>query len=88
MDDEHEAFVPANIVGRYNGKIVYKTRDGEERYRNERGYQHIPLNMVSLQKKVDDLVLLDEMNEPLILHTLRERCKSDQIYVRPLRFIY
>lgn len=81
MEDEQEAFVPASIQFRNNGKISYKLLNGEERYRSEKGYTHIPLNMISLKKDVDDLVRLDDMNSPLILHTLRERCKKDKIYV-------
>lgn len=80
MEDEVEAFVPATIKGRYNGKIEYQTRSGETKYRPEKNYNHVPLNMISLTKNVDDLVLLDDMNVPLIMHTLKERCKKDQIY--------
>ena len=82
MEDDVEAFVPATVQGRYNGKIEYKTQKGEVKYRAEKGYQNIPLNLVSLSKQVDDLVLLDDMNIPLIVHTIKERCKKDQIYVR------
>lgn len=58
-----------------------KTLSGDIKTLNEKGYQHVPLNMISLNKRVDDLVMLDDMNEALILHTLRQRCKSDSIYV-------
>eukprot|EP01098_Paradermamoeba_levis_P005284 TRINITY_DN2242_c0_g1_i2.p1 TRINITY_DN2242_c0_g1~~TRINITY_DN2242_c0_g1_i2.p1 ORF type:complete len:176 (+),score=48.71 TRINITY_DN2242_c0_g1_i2:329-856(+) len=34
----------------------------------------------SLQKLVDDLVRLDNMTEPLIIHNLRERAKRNLIY--------
>eukprot|EP01128_Nolandella_sp_AFSM9_P005027 TRINITY_DN2371_c0_g1_i1.p1 TRINITY_DN2371_c0_g1~~TRINITY_DN2371_c0_g1_i1.p1 ORF type:complete len:1548 (+),score=443.67 TRINITY_DN2371_c0_g1_i1:76-4644(+) len=80
MEDEQDAFVPATITVRSGGKISYRMLNGEDRVRSEKGYDHIPLNMISLQKDVDDLVRLDDMNSPLILHTLKERCKKDKIY--------
>jgi len=80
MEDEEEAFVPAIEKGRYNNKVEFQTKSGETKYRPEKGYTKIPLNMISLHKNVDDLVLLDDMNVPLILHTLKERCKKEQIY--------
>jgi hypothetical protein len=41
-----------------------------------------PLKLSSLQRIVNDLVLLDVMNNPLILHNLRARFERDDIYVR------
>ena len=35
-----------------------------------------------LDKNVDDLVQMDDINEAMIVHNLRKRFKSDQIYVR------
>ena len=40
-----------------------------------------PLVRASLQRKVDDLVLLDRMSTPLILHQFKERYKENKIYV-------
>lgn len=70
------------ITGRgasYNGKIHYRTMDGQTLQRQEKG-NHIPLRLISLEKTVDDRVLLDDMNIPLIMHSLKDRCKRDQIY--------
>lgn len=35
-----------------------------------------------LDKSVDDLVQMDDINEAMIVHNLRKRFKNDQIYVR------
>jgi len=35
----------------------------------------------TLDKNVDDLVQIENINEPLIVHNLRKRFKNDQIYV-------
>jgi myosin heavy subunit len=82
MEDETEVFVPARLKGRYSNKIEFQLMSGETRYKPDKNYNHIPLQLDSLSKRVDDLVLLDDLNVPLILHQLKERCKQDQIYVR------
>jgi hypothetical protein len=93
MKDDKEAYVPATIQVRRGGRIQYKTLAGDTKMINDKGYQHIPLNMISLNKRVDDLVwtgvtplsaqvMLDDMNEALILHTLKQRCATDSIYVQ------
>ncbi len=88
MKDEKDAYVPATIQVRQGGKIQYKTLAGDTKVANEKGYQHIPLNMISLNKRVDDLVMLDDMNEALILHTLKQRCATDSIYVGGLKTLF
>jgi hypothetical protein len=35
-----------------------------------------------LDKSVDDLVQMDDINEAMIVHNLRKRFKNDHIYVR------
>eukprot|EP01130_Rhizamoeba_saxonica_P016223 TRINITY_DN745_c0_g1_i1.p1 TRINITY_DN745_c0_g1~~TRINITY_DN745_c0_g1_i1.p1 ORF type:complete len:1528 (+),score=443.15 TRINITY_DN745_c0_g1_i1:69-4652(+) len=80
MPDDVEAFVPAKLIGKYNGKVELQTQDGMTHYLSEKDYEHIELNPVSLQKNVPDLVLLDDMNIPLILHQIKERCEQEKIY--------
>ena len=41
----------------------------------------IPVKLSSLQKLTDDLVKLEDINDPFIVHNLRERCKENEIYV-------
>ncbi len=41
-----------------------------------------PLTWRSLKNPPEDLVMLDDMNLPLILHTLKHRFSRDHIYVR------
>ena len=41
----------------------------------------IPYNENSIQG-VDDLIKLDELNEPVILENLKRRYEADKIYVR------
>ena len=43
--------------------------------------QILPLLESSL-KTVDDMISLDELNQAVILHNLRERYHRDEIYVR------
>eukprot|EP01129_Flabellula_baltica_P014859 TRINITY_DN724_c0_g1_i1.p1 TRINITY_DN724_c0_g1~~TRINITY_DN724_c0_g1_i1.p1 ORF type:complete len:1451 (+),score=398.06 TRINITY_DN724_c0_g1_i1:96-4448(+) len=80
--DEEEGFLPAKLMGRYNNKVELQLRDGRRVYVNEKEYEHIPLSMISLSKSVDDLVLLDDMNTPLIMHQIKERAAKKQIYTR------
>ncbi len=35
----------------------------------------------SLEKNVEDLVVMEDINEAMIIHNLRKRFKNDQIYV-------
>ena len=41
-----------------------------------------PLNQSSLERIVEDLVLLDDLHPPLILHNLKERYKREKIYTQ------
>ena len=47
-----------------------------------------PLRWASLQRVTPDLVLLDNMSDPLILHNLRKRFENGDIYVKLLSLIY
>jgi len=77
--DEKECFVPARSQGRQGNQNILV---------DQRGNQHAvpanvklePLKLSSLQRVVSDLVLLDNMGVPLILHCLRKRFENHDIY--------
>jgi myosin heavy subunit len=78
--DEH-CFVPAQITGERDGTIHLVSRDGQQLTLRS-GTHTERLQLSSLARIVPDLVLLDTMNNPLILHNLRSRFERDEIYVR------
>jgi len=41
-----------------------------------------------IEKNVDDLVQMDDINEAMIVHNLRKRFRNNEIYVRRHLFIY
>lgn len=49
-----------------------------------KGKEMIPVKLSSLKKLTDDLVKLEDINDPFIVHNLRERCKTGDIYVNIL----
>ena len=73
-------FVPAKIYSQQGGMIHLQAQDGEM-ISVKAGTQLEPLLLSSLQRVTPDLVLLDVMNNPLILHNLRKRFEKDEIYV-------
>jgi myosin heavy subunit len=46
-----------------------------------KGSKLLPVNLSALKKLTDDLVKLEDINDPFIVHNLRERCKQNDIYV-------
>lgn len=48
----------------------------------------IPLQISSLTKLTDDLVKLEMVNDPFIVHNLRERAKNSDIYVPATHFSF
>ncbi len=75
-----EVFVPA--------KIIQRSADGSTRVELQSGQVEIfkkdvvleTLMWSSMQRLPSDLVMLDEMNMPLILHTLKDRFRKNNIY--------
>eukprot|EP01083_Nonionella_stella_P052430 139092_1 len=81
MPHSRECFVPARVINREAGLIVCETGDLEQH--TLKADTHLePLVWSSLQRITPDLVLLDTMNDPLILHNLRSRFENDQIYTQ------
>lgn len=82
MPDENEAFVPARIVQKlFDGSLQLETEDGiSHTLRKQQAATLEPLIWSSLRRITHDLVLLDAMNQPLILYTLKERFKKSEIY--------
>eukprot|EP00743_Colponemidia_sp_Colp-15_P007995 GILK01008660.1.p1 GENE.GILK01008660.1~~GILK01008660.1.p1 ORF type:complete len:2044 (+),score=493.00 GILK01008660.1:237-6368(+) len=84
IPDEEEAFLPARVVQTmFDGSMQLDTERGKRiTIRKEQTGSLIPLVKSSLKKLVEDLVMLDDMNEALILHNLKERFRRDKIYSR------
>mmetsp|Transcript_31812 Transcript_31812/g.77526 ORF Transcript_31812/g.77526 Transcript_31812/m.77526 type:complete len:1662 (+) Transcript_31812:33-5018(+) len=81
MPNKTEAFQPARLICKNtNGSWTVETEDGQSHSVNKRHIPLEPLEWTQLRHLVADLVLLDVMNRPLILHNLRERYTDNQIY--------
>lgn len=78
-DPEHE-FVPAKLVqaNKDGTKLKVELENGEERKVKLKECE--PLSRASLQRVVEDLVLLDRMSHPLILHNINKRFQKNLIY--------
>uniref|UniRef100_A0A7S3YTA7 Uncharacterized protein n=1 Tax=Lotharella globosa TaxID=91324 RepID=A0A7S3YTA7_9EUKA len=81
MPHKQEAFIPCRLISKNtNGSWTVETEDGQTHSVMKK---HTPLESLKwsqLRSPVKDLVLLDVMNRPLILHNLRERYVDNQIY--------
>lgn len=76
--DEKECFKPGKVVQR-GAQITVETDDGQRLQFNANEPLE-PLKWSSLQRITPDLVLLDNMSDPLILHNLRKRFERGEIY--------
>jgi len=78
LPDEEEGYMAAKPMG---GKS-YQLKDGRNTtYALPRGANPLAqLNIAVLSMLHSDLVLLDDLNEGLVLHNLRERYLKDEIY--------
>ncbi|GAB5359419.1 hypothetical protein AAMO2058_000542400, partial [Amorphochlora amoebiformis] len=89
---EHEGewyWVPSSKEGYTPGKLVKKQKSGNWELETENGQsltvskKKLPLERLywsHLKRVVQDLVMLDVLNRPLICYNLMERYKSNQIY--------
>lgn len=81
MPHEEYAFLPAKVVsGNAKGRCELETEDGQVWNMDGSKTELIPVTRLSLTHLQNDLVLLDDMNIPLIMHNLKERCKKNLIY--------
>lgn len=80
--DAVEAFVPAKKLETfYDGRVEVEKEDGT-RVTLAKNVVLEELTWSSLRRPVRDLVMLDVMNQPLILHNLKDRFAQNEIYVR------
>eukprot|EP00466_Bigelowiella_natans_P001656 jgi/Bigna1/41654/e_gw1.55.12.1 len=64
-----------------NGAIQIETETGESRQVGpKKANKCVKLDWFNLRRTEQDLVLLDDLNEPLIMWNLQERFKNNQIY--------
>ena len=75
VPDDEEAWVP----GREIEPGVYETFEGQRVEISEKD-PNWPIMLSSLRNVEDDLVMIDDMNEGLIIHNIRERFREDKIY--------
>lgn len=80
IPDHLDGFVPAKLLGDlYGGAKEVQLEDGSRKVIDKKTKTY-SLNWASLKRNYSDLVLLDELSEPLILHNLRKRFSLDEIY--------
>eukprot|EP00468_Gymnochlora_sp_CCMP2014_P013783 CAMPEP_0167752288 /NCGR_PEP_ID=MMETSP0110_2-20121227/7052_1 /TAXON_ID=629695 /ORGANISM="Gymnochlora sp., Strain CCMP2014" /LENGTH=1575 /DNA_ID=CAMNT_0007637881 /DNA_START=440 /DNA_END=5167 /DNA_ORIENTATION=- len=82
VPNKEEGFLKAKIISKNsNGGMTVETEDGQTKNLGpKKAAKCATLNWYSLRRPEQDLVLLDEMNEPLIMWNLHERFKQNQIY--------
>jgi len=78
MPDRKLAFVPGKLMSQQGQVGTFQLEDGETKEAKITKLE--PLKKSSLKRVVEDLVLLDRMSAPLILHNLRARFENDEIY--------
>jgi len=78
VPDETHAFVPGKRYSEEGKWSLLQLEDGSTR--KVLTSQISALKKSSLQRVPDDLVLLDDMSGPLILHCLKERFQQNKIY--------
>eukprot|EP01083_Nonionella_stella_P139035 423279_1 len=79
VPDDREVFVPGKVSQRANGFMTVETDDGR-RLQFPESERLEQLRWTSLQRITPDLVLLDALSDPLILHNLRKRFERGDIY--------
>lgn len=78
--DPVEAFVPARkLESFFDGRVEVEKENGQ-RLTIAKGVVLDELTWSSLRRPVRDLVMLDVMNQPLILHNLKHRFLNNEIY--------
>jgi Myosin N-terminal SH3-like domain len=83
VSDEKEAFVPARVLKGAPGdsSVSVQLQNGTKRsVKAGAGEPLFPLKPSSLTRSEDDLVMVDDINPALMVHSLRERYRRDRIY--------
>jgi myosin-5 len=78
VPSESEVYVPARLISTKGAKNSVKYENGEEAVFNKKDC--LPFSRSWLKRVVPDLTLLDDMGSPLILHNLKVRFESGEIY--------
>lgn len=78
IPDKENAFIPAKKISETGAFSNVVTENGREMKIKTK--EMFPLKKSSLQRVPEDLVLLDSMSGPLILHCLKERFMQNLIY--------
>ena len=82
VPDAEHAFVPGKRLETfYDGRVEVEREDGSK-LTVAKNVLLEELTWSSLRRPVRDLVMLDVMNQPLILHNLKSRFSQNEIYVR------
>mmetsp|Transcript_7888 Transcript_7888/g.13279 ORF Transcript_7888/g.13279 Transcript_7888/m.13279 type:complete len:1294 (-) Transcript_7888:21-3902(-) len=82
IPDESQGYVVGQVLHEYyDGNTTVRTLDGSEiEVSIPKDREKIPVKLSALKKLTDDLVKLEDINDPFIVHNLRERCKNGDIY--------
>jgi myosin heavy subunit len=81
MPHPAEGFMAAKKLSENAQKYQLETEDGAQHTLTKKEYPHLDkLSWLQLRFLQQDLVMLDVMSHPLIVHNLRERFKTNEIY--------
>ena len=80
--DESDVWVPARVVGRSGSSITLQLQSGQRRTVTQDTDKEPlwPLMLSSLRHIEDDLVMMDDLNQGLLMHAVKERYRNDDIY--------
>jgi myosin heavy subunit len=76
-----EGFIPAKEISNNAQKWQLEAEDGSQHSLSKKEHPQLErLSWLQLRFLQKDLVMLDAMSHPLIIHNLRERFKKNEIY--------
>ena len=80
--DEKDVWVPARVVGRSGTSVTLQLQSGQRRAVTPDAEKEPlwPLLLSSLKHIEDDLVMMDDLNQGLLMHAVKERYQNDEIY--------
>ena len=82
VSDPNEVWIPARVLDRpAGGNVAVQLQSGQRRTVTPSKDEPLwPLLLSSLRHVEDDLVMMDDLNQGLLMHAVKERYKSDDIY--------
>uniref|UniRef100_A0A6S8C1X6 Myosin motor domain-containing protein n=1 Tax=Aureoumbra lagunensis TaxID=44058 RepID=A0A6S8C1X6_9STRA len=81
--DEKEVWLPGRVIKKETNdtlRVEIKGRGTKQLTRHVKNEPLWPVSLSSLNRLEDDMVLLDDLNDAMMIHDVKERYKKDQIY--------